>query len=102
MEVNGERKAKYKRLLNRRISAEAIERLEDEGFRGPVRKQHRRQPDEEYDSREYQQSLSCLAYAKDLCSSREADHRQHPLRQDLRLSADLSGAGPSMRNGAAG
>ena len=38
VEVNGERKAKYKRLLNMRISAEAIERLEDEGFRGPVRK----------------------------------------------------------------
>ena len=37
VEVNGERKAKYKRLLNMRISAEAIERLEDEGFRGPVR-----------------------------------------------------------------
>ena len=34
VEVNGERKAKYKRLLNMRISAEAIERLEGEGFRG--------------------------------------------------------------------
>ena len=41
VEVNGERKAKYKRLLNMKISAEAIERLEDEGFRGPVRKRHR-------------------------------------------------------------
>ena len=102
VEVDGERRAKYKRLMNMKISAEAIERLDDEGFRGPVRKRHRRQLEEAYDSREYQQSLSCLAYAKDLCSSREADHRQHPLRQDLRLSADLSGAGPSMRNGAAG
>ena len=30
MEVNGERKAKYKRLINMKISGEAIERLEDE------------------------------------------------------------------------
>ena len=32
------------------ISTATIERLEDEGFRGPVRKRQRRQPDEEYDS----------------------------------------------------
>lgn len=38
IEVNGERKAKYKRMLNMKISGEAIERLEEEGFRGPVRK----------------------------------------------------------------
>ena len=31
--MNGERKAKYKRLLNMKISGEAIERLEEEGFR---------------------------------------------------------------------
>ena len=37
IEVNGERKAKYKRMLNMKISGEAIERLEEEGFRGPVR-----------------------------------------------------------------
>ena len=30
--MNGERKAKYKRLLNMKISGEAIERLEEEGF----------------------------------------------------------------------
>ena len=35
--MNGERKAKYKRMLNMKISGEAIERLEEEGFRGPVR-----------------------------------------------------------------
>ena len=51
VEVDGERKAKYKRLMNMKISEAAIERLEDEGFRGPVRKQHRRQLEEEYDSR---------------------------------------------------
>lgn len=43
VEVDGERRAKYKRLMNMKISAEAIERLDDEGFRGPVRKRHRRQ-----------------------------------------------------------
>ena len=42
VEVDGERKAKYKRLTNMRISEAAIERLEDEGFRGPVRKRQRR------------------------------------------------------------
>lgn len=56
VEVNGERKARYKRLVNMKISGEDIERLEEEGFRGPVRKRLRPQPDEAYDSREYQQS----------------------------------------------
>ena len=79
VEVNGERKAKYKRLMNMRISAEAIERLEDEGFRGLVRKQHRRQLDEEYDSREYQQSLSYLAYAKDICENYNFDWNKYRL-----------------------
>ena len=79
VEVNGERKAKYKRLLNMRISAEAIERLEDEGFRGPVRKRHRRQPDEEYDSREYQQAATYYAYAKDLCEHYNFDRSKYRL-----------------------
>ena len=39
VEVNGERKARYKRLLNRKISREAVERLREERFCGPVRKQ---------------------------------------------------------------
>ena len=52
IEVNGERKAKYKRLLNMKISGEAIERLEEEGFRGRVRKRKNRQQDEAYDSRD--------------------------------------------------
>ena len=51
-----ERKAKYKRLLNTKISGEAIERLTEEGFRGPVRKRQRPQLDEAYDSRKYQHS----------------------------------------------
>ncbi|OUP05841.1 hypothetical protein [Anaeromassilibacillus sp. An200] len=66
VEVNGERKAKYKRLLNMKISGETIERLEEEGFRGPIRKRQRLQPDEAYDTREYQQSPTYYAYAKDL------------------------------------
>ena len=61
------------------ISAEAIERLEDEGFRGPVRKRHRRQLDEEYDSREYQQALTYLAYAKDLCENYNFDRNKYRL-----------------------
>ena len=79
VEVNGERKAKYKRLMNMKISAAAIERLEDEGFRGPVRKRHRRQLEEAYDSREYQQSLSYLAYAKDLCENYNFDRSKYRL-----------------------
>ena len=79
VKVDGERKAKYKRQINMKISAAAIERLEDEGFRGPVRKRHRRQLDEEYDSREYQQSLSYLAYAKDLCEHYNFDRNKYRL-----------------------
>ena len=51
VEVSGERRAKYKRLTNMKISEAAIERLEDEGFRGPVRKIRPRQMEEEYDAR---------------------------------------------------
>ena len=79
MEVNGERKAKYKRLLNMRISAEAVERLEDEGFRGPVRKSQGRQMDEEYDSRMYQQSATYHAYAKELCENYTFDQSKYRL-----------------------
>lgn len=79
VKVDGERKAKYKRLINMKISAAAIERLEDEGFRGPVRKRHRRQLDEEYDSREYQQSLTYHAYAKELCENYTFDWNKYHL-----------------------
>ena len=60
IEVNGERKTKYKRMLNMKISGEAIERLEEEGFRGPVRKRKNWRLDESYDSRDYQQSLTTM------------------------------------------
>ena len=79
VKVDGERKAKYKRQINMKISAAAIERLEDEGFRGPVRKRHRRQLDEEYDSREYQQSLTYHAYAKELCENYTFDWNKYHL-----------------------
>ena len=79
VKVDGERKAKYKRQINMKISAAAIERLEDEGFRGPVRKRHRRQLDEGYDSREYQQSLTYHAYAKELCENYTFDWNKYHL-----------------------
>ena len=79
VEADGERKAKYKRLMNMKISEAAIERLEDEGFRGPVRKQHQRQLEEEYDSREYQQSLTYHAYAKELCENYTFDWNKYHL-----------------------
>ena len=79
VKVDAERKAKYKRQINMKISAAAIERLEDEGFRGPVRKRHRRQLDEEYDSREYQQSLTYHAYAKELCENYTFDWNKYHL-----------------------
>ena len=79
VEMDGERKAKYKRLMNMKISEVAIERLEDEGFRGPARKRQRRQLEEEYDSRKYQQSLSYLAYAKGLCENYNFDRSKYRL-----------------------
>ena len=79
VEMNGERKAKYKRLINMKISGEAIERLEDEGFRGPVRKRQRPQPDEAYDSREYQQADTYYTYAKDLCEHYNFDRSKYRL-----------------------
>ncbi|SFP86010.1 hypothetical protein SAMN05216343_11671 [Oscillibacter sp. PC13] len=79
VEVDGERKAKYKRLTNMRILETAIERLEDEGFRGPVRKRQRRQLEEEYDSRRYQLSLTYLTYAKDLCENYNFDRSKYRL-----------------------
>ena len=88
IEVNGERKAKYKRMLNMKISGEAIERLEEEGFRGPVRKRKNWQLDEAYDSRDYQQSLTYHAYAKDLCEQYNFDRNKYRLCvKEKRLAA---------------
>ena len=90
VKVDGERKAKYKRQINMKISAAAIERLEDEGFRGPVRKRHRRQLDEEYDSREYQQSLTYHAYAKELCENYTFDWNKYHLCVKEKRSAAIT------------
>ena len=79
VEVNGERKAKYKRLLNMKISGEAIERLTEDGFRGPIRKRQRPQPDEAYNSRKYQQSHTYYAYAKALCENYRFDLAKYRL-----------------------
>lgn len=79
VKVDGERRAKYKWLMNMKISAEAIEMLEDEGFRGPVRKRQRRQLDEEYDSREYQRAATYHAYAKELCENYNFDRNKYRL-----------------------
>ena len=79
VEVNGEHKAKYKRLVNMKISEEAVERLTEDGFRGPIRNRQRPQPDEAYDSREYQQSPTYCAYAKDLCEHYNFDRNKYRL-----------------------
>ena len=71
--VDGE----HKRLTNMKISEAAIERLEDEGFRGPVRKSQKQQMDEEYDSRKYQQAATYHAYAKDLCENYNFDRGKY-------------------------
>ena len=71
--VDGE----HKRLTNMKISEAAIERLEDEGFRGPVRKSQKQQMDEEYDSRKYQQAATYHAYAKDLCENYNFDRDKY-------------------------
>ena len=68
VEVSGERRAKYKRLTNMKISEAAIERLEDEGFRGPVRKIRPRQ---------YQQAATYHAYARELCENYSFDLRKY-------------------------
>ena len=77
VEVDGERKAKYKRLTTIKVSEAAIESLEDEGFRGPVHKNQTRQMDEEYDSRKYQQAATYHAYAKDLCENYNFDRSKY-------------------------
>ncbi len=76
LEVNGERRAKYKRLTNMAIDDSAIKILEAGGFRGPVRRTPR-PPLDEYDSRPYQCADSYYAYAKDLCENYRFDLRKY-------------------------
>ena len=95
VEVNGERKAKYKRLMNMKISEATIERLEDEGFRGPVRKNQTQQMDEEYDSREYQQAATYYAYAKDLCEHYNFDRSKYRLCAKEKRFAAITRSDPA-------
>lgn len=78
VEVNGARKAKYKRLMNMKISEAAVERLEESGFRGPVRKTPK-PPLDEYDSRSYRDSVTYYEYAKDLCEHYTFDRNKYRL-----------------------
>ena len=62
-----------------KISETAIERLEDERFRRPMRKSQRQQLDEEYDSHEYQQATTYHVYAKELCENCNFDRSKYRL-----------------------
>lgn len=68
VEVEGKWKLRYRRLSNMIISEEIIENLEEDGLRGPIRKE-KRDRDVEYSSRVYQNSSTYYAYAKDLCEN---------------------------------
>ena len=61
-----------RRLLNMIISEETIENLEEDGLRGPIRKE-KRDRDVEYSSRVYQNAPTYYAYAKDLCENYRFD-----------------------------
>lgn len=77
VEINGERKAKYKRMVGIGASDAIIENLGEDGFRGPMRKKARCHSDEEYDSRDYQQAATYYAYAKNLCENYNFDLRKY-------------------------
>ena len=68
VEVEGKWKLRYRRLSNMIISEEIIENLEEDGLRGPIRKE-KRDRDVECSSRVYQNSPAYYAYAKDLCEN---------------------------------
>ena len=72
VEVNGERKARYKRVTNMKITEAVISNLAEDGMRGPIRKKSAER-DAEYDSRVYQTAPTYLTYAKDLCENYRFD-----------------------------
>ena len=78
VEVEGKRKLRYRRLLNMIISEEVIENLEEDGLRGPIRKE-KRDRDVEYSSRVYQNAPTYYAYAKDLCEHYNFDRNKYRL-----------------------
>lgn len=78
VEVNGERKARYKRVTNMKITEAVISNLAEDGMRGPIRKKSANR-DAEYDSRIYQSAPTYLAYAKDLCENYRFDSAKYRL-----------------------
>ena len=74
VEINGERKARYKRVTNMKITSN----LSEDGMRGPIRKK-RAERDAEYDSRVYQSAPTYLTYAKDLCENYRFDSAKYRL-----------------------
>ena len=78
VEVNGERKARYKRVTNMKITEAVISNLAEDGMRGPIRKKSAER-DAEYDSRVYQTAPTYLAYAKDLCENYRFDSAKYRL-----------------------
>lgn len=53
VEVNGERRSKYKRVTSMKITEAVISNLAEDGMRGPIRKKSAER-DAEYESRVYQ------------------------------------------------
>lgn len=78
IEINGERKARYKRVTNMKITEAVISNLAEDGMRGPIRKK-RADRDAEYDSRVYQSAPTYLTYAKDLCENYRFDSAKYCL-----------------------
>ena len=78
IEINGERKARYKRVTNMKITEAVISNLAEDGMRGPIRKK-RAKRDAEYDSRVYQSAPTYLTYAKDLCENYRFDSAKYRL-----------------------
>ena len=78
VEINGEQKARYKRVTNMKITQAVISNLSEDGMRGPIRKKSAER-DAEYDSRVYQTAPTYLAYAKDLCENYRFDSAKYRL-----------------------
>ncbi|MGI6012990.1 MAG: hypothetical protein ACOX7K_01710 [Oscillospiraceae bacterium] len=77
VEVNGERKARYRQILKMKINAEIIANLTEDGLRGPMRKE-KRERDAVYDSRVHQNAPTYHAYAKNLCVNYRFDLAKYP------------------------
>ena len=78
VEIDGERRARYKRVTNMKITEAVISNLAEDGMRGPIRKKSAER-DAEYNSRVYQTAPTYLAYAKDLCENYRFDSAKYRL-----------------------